>query len=184
MNLVKPESEQKIKELFDSHFHHLVLHAFRYINDYNQSEEIVQDVFVKVWQNFEQLQEIKNIKAYLYKAVHNSSLNYLRHLKIQHNYLAEAAFLNDGIDNSEDELITETETNNKIHLAVNKLPDTWKEALILSKYDKPKYHEIAVKMNISQKTVEKYISKALQFLRLELKDMLIALFVFFKLLKL
>jgi len=183
MNLSLPESEQKIKELFDSHFHHLVLYAFRYINDYGQSEEIVQDVFVKVWQNFEQLKQINNLKAYLYKAVHNSSLNYLRHLKIQQKYLTEAAFLNDGIDNSDDESSTETETTNKIHTAINKLPDNWKEAIVLSKYDKLKYHEIAEKMNISQKTVEKYISKALQMLRVELKDMLITLVLFLNLFK-
>jgi RNA polymerase sigma-70 factor (ECF subfamily) len=181
MNLVIPESEQKIKELFDNHFHSLVLHAFRYIGDYCQSEEIVQDVFVKVWQNFEKVQDIKNLKAYLYKAVHNSSLNYLRHLKIQQKYLAEAAFINDTIENSVEDSITEAETSNRVHNVVNKLPSNWKEALILSKYDKLKYHEIAEKMNISQKTVEKYISKALQLLRIELKDMLMAIILFFKL---
>jgi len=180
MNLAKSESEQKIKELFDEHFHHLVLHAFRYTNNYSQSEEIVQDVFVKIWQNFEQINEINNLKSYLFKAVHNSSLNYIRHLKIKQKYLAEAAFLNNDIDNSAEESIAEDETNDKIHIAINKLPENWKEAIILSKYDKLKYHEISEKMNISQKTVEKYISKALQFLRLELKDMLIAILLFFK----
>lgn len=182
MKLAKNESEQKIKELFENNFHQLVLHSFRYINDYSQSEEIVQDVFVKVWQNFEQLQDIKNLKAYLYKAVHNSSLNYLRHLKIQQKYLTEAAYISETIDNLEEESNSEAETNNKIHRAINKLPTNWKEALILSKYDKLKYYEIAEKMNISQKTVEKYISKALQFLRLELKDMFITIFLFIKML--
>ena len=68
---------------------------------------------------------------------------------------------------------TEEEAKRRVHQAVNKLPDNWREAIVLSKYDRLKYHEIAEEMNISQKTVEKYISKALQFLRQELKDILL-----------
>jgi len=173
-------SEQKIKILFDDHFHHLVLHAFKYTNDYSQSEEIVQDVFVKVWQNFEQIGHVSDFKAYLYKAVHNSSLNYLRHLKIRQKYIAEVVHINDNAEHPVEESIMGTEDNNRIHKAVNNLPEHWKEAIILSKYENLKYHEIAKKMNISQKTVEKYISKALQILRGELKDLLLTLVLFFK----
>jgi len=171
---------QKIKMLFDNHFHHLVLHAFRFTNDYNQSEEIVQDVFVKVWQNFEQLGDVSDFKAYLYKAVRNSSLNYLRHMKIRQKYMAEAAHISDNAEDPAEESMVGIENNNRIYQAVNKLPGHWKEAIILSKYENLKYHEIAEKMSISQKTVEKYISKALQFLRGELKDLLITLVLFLK----
>ena len=175
MGLITTSSEQKIKELFDNHFHHLVLHSYKLINDYSQSEEIVQDVFVKVWQNFEQIGHVSDFKAYLYKAVRNSSLNYLRHIKIRQKYNEEVANTFDDVENPAEESIVETENNNRIHQAINKLPENWKEAIVLSKYDKLKYHEIADKMNISQKTVEKYISKALQFLRRELADLLITI---------
>ncbi len=173
MELIKISSEHKIKELFDNHFHNLVFHSFKITNDYSQSEEIVQDIFVKVWQNFEQSEHISDFKSYLYKAVHNSSLNYLRHIKIKQKYNEEVTRNYDDFENSAEETIVETENNMRIHLAISKLPENWKEAIIFSKYDKLKYHEIAIKMNISQKTVEKYISKALQFLRKELTDLLI-----------
>jgi RNA polymerase sigma-70 factor (ECF subfamily) len=75
-------------------------------------------------------------------------------------------------EKSPEDFTTEDENRHKIHTAISKLPDHWREALILSKYNSLKYHEIAGEMNISQKTVEKYISKALHFLRSELKDML------------
>jgi RNA polymerase sigma-70 factor, ECF subfamily len=174
------DSGQKIKELFDTHFHHLVLHAVSYTNDYTQSEELVQDVFVKVWQNMEQIGHVSDFKAYLYKAVSNSSLNYLRHLKIRQKHWEEVVHINDHLENPAEESIVESENNTRIHQAVNKLPEHWKEAIILSKYENLKYHEIAESMNISQKTVEKYISKALQFLRGELKDLLLTIILFFK----
>jgi RNA polymerase sigma-70 factor (ECF subfamily) len=171
--MITTASEQKIKELFDSYFHQLLLHSYKLTNDYAQSEEIVQDVFVKVWQNYEQIEPYSDFKAYLYKAVRNSSLNYLRHIKIRQKYNEEVANTLDDFEIPEEESIIETEKNMRIHFDVNKLPENWKEAIVLSKYDKLKYHEIAQKMNISQKTVEKYISKALHFLRCELADILI-----------
>ena len=180
MNWTTTDSEQKIKILFDSHFHHLVLHALSYTNDYHQSEEIVQDVFVKVWQNYEQIAPVSDFKAYLYKAVYHSSLNYLRHLKIRQKYAEEAARTNDLTESPAEDILAHSENNTRIHQAVNKLPEHWKEAIVLSKYENLKYHEIAKSMNISQKTVEKYISKALQFLRVELKDILLTVAFFFK----
>jgi RNA polymerase sigma-70 factor, ECF subfamily len=177
---MKSNREQQIKTLFDDHFHSLVLHAFRFINDYNQSEEIVQDVFVKIWQNYEHIEHNTELKPYLYTAVRNSSLNYLRHLKIRRKYIIEVSDSKESIEYTTEDEMTESEINNRIHEAVNKLPDHWKEAIILSKYDKLKYNEIAEKMNISQKTVEKYVSKALQFLRSELKNLFVAILFFLK----
>ncbi|MFC2152217.1 RNA polymerase sigma-70 factor [Bacteroidota bacterium] len=171
--LILSVSEQTIKQLFDELFHQLALSAYRYVNDYGQAEEIVQDVFVKVWQNFDELKEIKDLKGYLFRAVQNSSLNFLKHLKVRQKFIEDSEVLNISMEKSHEETISEEETKIRIHQAVNKLPDNWREAFVLSKYNKLKYHEIAEDMNISQKTVEKYISKALQFLRIELKDLIL-----------
>lgn len=183
MELIKLSSEQRIKELFDNHFHNLVFHSFKITNNYCQSEEIVQDVFVKVWQNYEQIGPISDHKAYLYKAVYNSSLNYLRHFKIRQKHNEEVANTFDEAEKPIEASIVETENNKRILMAINKLPENWKEAIVLSKYDKLKYHEIAIKMNISQKTVEKYISKALSFLRKELADLLITIAILLNFIK-
>jgi RNA polymerase sigma-70 factor, ECF subfamily len=177
MKFLSSDPEQSIRRLFDAHFHLLVLSAFRYINDYDQAEDIVQDVFVKVWQNFDDLKQVEDLKAYLFKAVKNSSLNYLRHLKVKQKFSINSEELLTAFGKSPEECKTDEETRNRIHQAVNKLPDPWREAFVLSKYDDLKYHEIAREMDISQKTVEKYISKALQFLRHELKDLLLVGFL-------
>lgn len=165
-------TQQTIKHLFDEHFHQLVLSSFRYVKDYSQAEDIVQDVFVKVWHNFDELKSIGNRKAYLFKAVKNSSLNYLRYQKTRKNITLNPDDLQTVQEKSAEEEHTDEETRNKIHNAINSLPEHWREVFIMSKYDQLKYHEIATKLNISQKTVEKYISKSLQVLRQQLKDLL------------
>jgi len=178
--LIHSDSEQTVKRLFDEHFHQLVLSAFCYLKDYDQAKDIVQDVFVKVWQNFEQVRHVTDLKGYLYKAVRNSSMNFLKHVKVREKFVAD--FEKSGISKarSHEDFLTEEETKIRVHQAVNKLPDHWREAFVLSKYDNLKYHEIAHEMNISQKTVEKYISKALQFMRGELKDLLKTIVLFLK----
>lgn len=169
--------EHTIKTLFDEHFHQLVLYAFRFTKDTIQAEEIVQDIFVKIWQNFDQVSHVTDFRPYLYKAVKNSCLNYLRHLKIRQKYQVDTVNSQDHLEIAADESHDNQETFNRLNEAVNKLPEHWKDAIVLSKYDKLKYNEIAEKMNISQKTVEKYISKALRFLRSELKDLLITILI-------
>lgn len=171
--MIQSDSEQTVKRLFDEHFHHLALSAFRYLNDYDQAKDIVQDVFVKVWQNFEQVRQMSDLKGYLYQAVRNSSMNFLKHVKVREKYVVDFEKSGFSATKSHEDSLTEEDTKIRVHQAVNKLPDHWREAFVHSKYDNLKYHEIACEMNISQKTVEKYISKALHFLRKELKDVLL-----------
>lgn len=166
-------AEHIIQNLFNENFHSMVFTSFNIVKDYDQAKDIVQNVFVKVWQNYEGVKYVKNLKSYLFTAVRNSSLNYLRDQKLVGTDVSEF----DKIASVEEENQNQTDLTNEIHKAVEKLPDKWKEAFILSKYERLKYHEIAEEMNISNKTVEKYISKALNFLRLEL-GLLIFVFLY------
>jgi len=173
MSYSSADTKQTIKHLFDEYFHQLVLSSFRYVKDYSQSEDIVQDVFVKIWHNFDELKSIGNMKAYLFKAVKNSSLNYLRHQKTRSTIPLNPDDIHAVQVKSAEDSHMDEETLNKIHSAINNLPDHWREVFVMSKYDQLKYHEIATKLNISQKTVEKYISKSLKVLRHQLNDLLL-----------
>lgn len=172
------DPEHIFRKLFDENFHQLVLSAFRYLNDYDQAKDIVQDVFVKVWQNFDQTRHVSDLKGYLYRAVQNSSLNFLKHVKVREKFIVNSGISGIPTAQPHEDFLTEEETTTRIHRAVNQLPENWREAFVHSKYNNLKYHEIADEMNISQKTVEKYISKALHFLREELKDLImISIFI-------
>ena len=150
-----------------------MLSSFRYVKDYNQAEDIVQDVFVKIWQSPDFLKTNGSPKSYLFRAVKNSSLNFLRHIEVRHKFVTDSKFIDSTSDELKEESFSDEEIKNKIHQAVNKLPEHWREAFVLSKYDNLKYSEIAEKLKISQKTVEKYISKALAILREELKEIIL-----------
>ncbi|MDA3893590.1 MAG: RNA polymerase sigma-70 factor [Salinivirgaceae bacterium] len=171
-------AEQVINKLFNENFHSLVFKSFRIVNDYELAEDIVQNVFIKIWQNFEKVKHIDNLAPYLAKTVHNSSLNYLRDHKFENNKMPiENANLEtddaDSLDFKKDDVLT------SLHQAVDNLPPNWRKAFILSKYEKFKYYEIAEQMKISDKTVEKYISKALKQLRNELKHLIRIITLFF-----
>ena len=169
-NMLHQESEHTIKKLFDEQFHELVFVSFRIVKDYGQAEDIVQDVFVKIWQNFDTVKHIPNLKPYTTIAVKNSSLNYLRNAKVREKWLKETHDSgHDAEHYANDEAPTDFDSN-KIHEAVDRIPEKWRQAFILSKYENLKYNEIAKRLAVSEKTVEKYISKALKFLRIELKD--------------
>ncbi|TVQ17995.1 MAG: RNA polymerase sigma-70 factor [Bacteroidetes bacterium] len=175
-------SEQTIRNLFIEHFHALVFISFGIVKDYSQAEDIVQDVFVKIWQNFSSVEHITNLRPYLTTAVKNSSLNYIRNHKVNEERLKDVhSFFNSNTIHQPDEDAQNNIDNNKIHEAVGRIPEKWREAFILSKYENLKYSEIAIKLAVSEKTVEKYMSKALNFLRIELKDllMIILLLLFF-----
>ena len=105
MKLSQSDSEKTIKRLFDELFHQLVLSAFRYVNDYEQAEDIVQDVFVKVWQNFDQVRQVKNLKAYLFKAVRNSCMNFLKHIKVRQKFIVDSEVLSSSVGKSPEEII-------------------------------------------------------------------------------
>ena len=171
-------SEKQIETIFNENFHSLVFTSFRIVKDYEQAEDIIQNVFIKIWQNFDKIKDKRNLKGYLHTAVKNSSLNYLRdnHL-IDKNKISLDSISIEVYDDNKcadyDSLI------NSVHQAVYNLPKKWREAFILSKYEKLKYYEIAEEMNISDKTVEKYISKALGVLRRELKHLISVLVLVF-----
>lgn len=172
-------AEEIIGNLFNECFHSLVFKSFGIVNNYDLAKDIVQDVFVKIWQNYQQIKHIDDLKPYIFKAVQNSSVNYLRdHNKKDFNK-PSVADLNLEYSEVSDEIEDKELIYNKIHEAIDKLPEKWHKAFILSKYDKLKYYEIAEKMDISIKTVEKYISKALNFIRLETKSFLIICFLVF-----
>lgn len=171
-------TEQIIQRIFGENFHALVFSSFRIVKDYQRAEDIVQDVFVKLWQNFDKVKHQDNLNSYIHTSIKNSSLNYLRDQKpdVKNTVSIESSNLE---IHEEDYTQDNGEHLTKLHQAVDNLPENWREAFILSKYEKLKYYEIAEKMKISVKTVEKYISKALKTLRLNLKNVITIFLIIF-----
>ncbi|MDL2265949.1 RNA polymerase sigma-70 factor [Parabacteroides sp. OttesenSCG-928-G21] len=146
---------------FKRHYRPLCLYAMRYVEQLDDAEDIVQQAFADVWAKNKDNQTIINLKAYLYQTVRNRSLSFIA----ESPHLRCAESLEDIEDISEDEKMLRAERDARLWTAIDKLPSERRKIFLLSKRDGLKYQEIAEELNISVKTVENQMSKALKTLR-------------------
>jgi len=159
------------EQLFRDSFERLHSYACTIIKDSAAAEEIVQQVFCKLWEIKDRVELGAFANAYLYKAVYCESINYLKHDKIKRNY--KAYFFAQNKEATEAINVIELkELQEKIDAALNELPKQCRTIFQMSRFEEHKYKEIADKLGISVKTVENHICKALSLLRKKLADYL------------
>lgn len=163
-------AELKFKELFGTYYEPLVRYAFSMVQSLAIAEEIVQEIFYKVWESKHSEGLWKVNQAYLYAAVFNESMNTLKRSKRNRPF---------GDDPKESvaprHTADEKQLQEAIISALNELPEQCRTVFHLSRNEGMKYREIAQKMGIAQKTVEAQMSKALKILRSRLSDYLPAI---------
>ncbi|QES88681.1 RNA polymerase sigma-70 factor [Rhizosphaericola mali] len=160
------------ERLFKEKFKSLVLYANTFLNDFEISKEVVQSVFVYIWERKEKLEIRSSISAYLYSSVYNASIQYLRKNK-RSLTITNSDELIKSIDTSRVEhLIESKELNVAIQKTLMKLPKQCRIIFSMSRFESKKYSEIATILGISSKAVEKQITKALKIFRMELSDFL------------
>ena len=165
------KDESTFEQVFKSYFKSLHAYAFTIIKDEMEAEEIVQQVFFKLWERAEKFSFQGPIAAYLYRAVHNESLNYIKHQKVRAVHRLHV--VNTMKHQSEETPGTRNkELEHKLGQAMNELPEQCRTIFQLSRFEDLKYREIAEKLNISVKTVENQMCKALRILRSELAEFL------------
>lgn len=157
-----------IKRIFDESYQNLVIQALRLVKNPETAEDIVQDCFIKLWNKREELEISGNIVAYLARMIRNSCLDYLKKRRIQTSELNEAY---QGSFEVEDALMTK-DLQNSIDRIIDNLPEKCRQVFVLSRFEELSYNEISIKLDISKKTVEAHISRALKSLRTNLKQFL------------
>lgn len=182
-------NEETYISLFRDYYIGLCSYSRRYVGRKDIAEEIVSDTFMKIWENRAKLTINTSIKAYLFQAVCNNSLNYLRKLKTENNleeYFKETESNNIGfampIEEIEEQSLIMEDISEKIEKAVSKLPEQQQRAFRLKRFEGKKNKEVAEIMGLSIKTIEMHLSKATLHLREDLKDYLPS-FLLFLLLK-
>lgn len=181
--------EETYISLFRKYYVSLCSYSRRYVGRKDIAEEIVSDTFLKIWETRETLQIRTSVKAYLFQAVCNNSLNYLRNLKreeILDEYFLETSSENIGfatiVEEIEEQSLTMESINEQIEEAVSLLPEQQQKVFRLKRFEGKKNKEVAEIMGLSIKTVEMHLSKATLNLRKNLKDYLPS-FLLFLLLK-
>lgn len=161
--------QDAFEQLFRAHYRPLCAFALQYVKDSDRAEDLVQELFTRLWQDRERTSITTSLKAYLFTAVRNRCLNAVtasRRMRV----------LDEGMDDrvedegrNEDEL---TERAARVQAAIEGLPEERRKVFRLSRDEGLKYHEIAERLGISIKTVENQMGKALKTLREELVDLL------------
>lgn len=164
---IKSGDESAFNQLFDEFYIVLCLFCCTYTSDMDKARSLVQQVFVDLWIKSEKLNITKSIKSYLYNAVKNKSIDYLRQQKNISQITPEIEFIN---ETPFQDLIQEAEISERINTSINQLPEKCREIFILCRIDELKYNQVAKKLNISVKTVEMQMSIALKKLRVKLPD--------------
>lgn len=144
-------------------FKKLLIESNKYVKDIQVAEEIVQDVFVKVWERSADLNNIQSIKSYLYRSVINQSINYLNRQKSLAYH--HQKIIKEFTETEAQELDEENELIVMLFKEIEKLPPKCREIFKLNRFEKMKYREIAIKLELSEKTVENHIANALKILR-------------------
>ena len=182
---LKKNDEKAFEELFRCYFISLHCYAKFYTRDSQLAEDLVHDVFFKIWETRGKINVHTSIKAYLYRSVHNNCIQYLRHLKVvqehnkaQENRLEEAMIINRLFFETGLTKLFEKEITELLEEAIAKMPEKTREIYVMSRKDHETNNSIAQKVNLTEKAVEYHISKALNFLRLELKDYLVFFLLF------
>ena len=148
--------EESFRRLFMKHHQMLGSHIYRLTNSLDLAEEIVQDVFLKIWLSRETLAEVHNIKAYLFVVSKNHTLNCMRKLSKERMYIrmSEESFVQDCSDAPSDIY------HSLLDEAINQLPAQQQKVYLLSRHERLRYTEVAAKLNISKETVKKYLKIA------------------------
>lgn len=158
---------KEFEVVFKSHYVKLTLYANRFLNDIDISKEIASDSLTFLWEKRGTLSFSNSLTAYLYKMVQNKCMNYIKHQRIENeyvNYMIRNKLL-DEIPEHDANPYHEKELAEQIRQAIDTLPEKCKLVFEMSRFEYLKNKEIAERLNISQNTVERHITIALEKLR-------------------
>ncbi len=165
----REDDENALKELFDGYYGKLFETAKFYVSDHSAAQEIVSDVFIKLWNNRLNIEKINNVRSYLFVAIKRQSLNYLRdNRKKLHQSLDESDSIIVVELNSPEKILLSREFVEVLNRAIQELPSKCRLVYSLVKDNGMKYQEVAETLNISVKTVEMHVGKALKRLKIAL----------------
>jgi RNA polymerase sigma-70 factor (ECF subfamily) len=154
-----------LEQYFFEYFEVLHTYAYTILKDNDEAKDVVQSVFMQLWQKREVLTIKQSVRSYLYVATHNHCLNYIKSRKIRQKHYDQFAAGEQESTSTLDEYIELSDLKKEVLTAMKTLPDKCREIFYKSRFEEKSYAEIADELNISVKTVEAQMGKALRILR-------------------
>jgi len=153
--------KRSFEALFREYFPALMHFSLKYLSNEDDAREVVHSVFINLWEKRESLDTSTSLKSYLFSSVHNRSLNMIR----DRRKFADDAMPEEFSEEDAQSVLELSELEEKIKEVIASLPPKCREVFEMNRFDGLKYSEIAEKLNLSLKTVENQMSKALRILR-------------------
>lgn len=166
--------------IFKTYYQPLCRYAYSFLQDKEEAEEVVQASLITVWEKRQALSIETSLKSYLYRMVRNSCLNVIKHERVKQQHAAHELYVKEVAYESVAHKIQAAELETKIMQALKVLPEQCRLVFQLSRFEELKYQEIADQLQISVKTVENHMGKALKLMREQLKDYLPLFLIFMK----
>jgi len=161
---------EAFRKIYDSYCEPLYRFAYSYLKDSFEAEEIVQDVFLKVWEKREEVDEQKSFKSYLYRITVNKVFNELKHRVVKQKYEQHALNFDQITSETPESSIQFQELNKKLEHLLAQLPEQQRNIFIMSRWKGLSNAEIAENLSLSIRTVENQIYRAAKFIKLHLND--------------
>ena len=166
---LKNGEESAYEMLFKEYYRILVIFASRYLHDIESSKELVQELFVSIYEKRNKIEINSSLKSYLFRSVHNRAINQLSSQKTKNKYAEHFSRTALRSENSIENEMNKTELEHAIFRAIGDLPPKCRDIFKLNRFEGLSNSEIAEKLQISKRTVETQISKALKILRVKLE---------------
>jgi len=163
--------------IFKRYYLDLVLFAGTFVRNRQAAEEIVQDVFIRLWENRGSVVINSSLRSFLLKSIQNKCIDAIRHLKIVDGYQTKLQNHPVLIENDTENYILYSELEDDLKKAIEKLPEDIGKIFLLNRFEGLTYPEIAGQLNLTVRMVEIRMGKALALLKHYLKDYLITIFL-------
>ena len=168
----------QFEQLYNQYFLHLCNFSDQYVYDSEISKDIVQKIFIGLWERRSEINPDQSIKSYLFTAVKNRCLNYIRDHKKYRSRVLDLECGDFDLWQDSDHSVSELDDlKMQIDQALQDLPEKCRLVFQMSRFEEMKYKDIALKLEISEKTVEAHMTKALKSLRNSLQKYLIYILV-------
>ena len=164
------DDEEAYRILFYDFFSPLCAFAYRFLEDKEACEDVVQEIFFLLWKNRKNLDIHVSTRNYLLTCVRNACLDLLRRKESEKKWMEDT--MREDFDKTNDDLYSTMELEHLLNDALDKLPEKMSSTFRMNRFEGKTYAEIAEEKQISVKTVEAYMTKTLKFLKVELKDYL------------
>lgn len=176
--LIKISNQKEFQEVYHQFYNGLANYAYSILKDKDDAKDMVQEVFLDLWNKREKLTIKTSLEAYLVRAVKFKSIDFIRKNKTKQQYAANANIPTEDYQEDKSGDSEMDERKKQLSYAIAQLPTKCRQAFLLSRTSGYTYQEIAEEMDVSVKTVENQISRAFKLLRQKLSDLMIFLIFF------